>query len=273
MTLKILKFSFFILLFSYSCSDEAKHTKPEKSTKPESVKTYPDALTKVSKNYKKVPGFICKFGVGITKGGKNVSADGLAYVDKKLNRLKIILKDTLANQVLLDLALTNEIIKLYFYNTSGGVVISGPVNNLNLGRYIANFNLNIMDLIKLIKANSYIITDVHDVEKQDDDKFIFYKIKKDNVIQIIKLNKQNHRINQLGHFVDGKMAFRIAYKNYKEFSDFYFPMKSYFYHKSKNKTNKIVIFISSDINFSPEFDSKYFELNSKYPKARKIYYN
>jgi len=234
--------------------------------KTENLEDWPPELLAVKENNNKMPSFSCDIGFSSKTKGRRVDADGKAFVDKKKNRVKIILKDTLAGETLLDLVMIRNRVSLYLFNPQGGVILRGNVGDLDLGKYFENIKLKLKDLIELVKGESYLLENPDSFMKQPGDGETFFKLVQARDSQVFTVDKKTRRITKLVMFKDNKEVYRLFYKKYLVNKDFYFPKRSDFYHSlSKSKT---IIYLSN-LRFKRPLKSSIFRLKS-YPKAKEI---
>ncbi|GMT49324.1 MAG: hypothetical protein IEMM0008_0863 [bacterium] len=253
-----------LFLFFYSCKDG---TKP-----PNDAKNSHSILKRIEKNNNKIPSFACQVDVSSRSGKQRVSAKGLAFIDKKNQRIKIILTDTLVNEILLDLVIIKNKLKLYMYSPKGGIIITGRLNKLRLDKYIPNFKMDLKDLVHLVSGQSFIYKNPDKIIRKENSKYhlILLKKKKKKKYEILSINKSSRRVNKLAVYKrilkKEQEQFNILYRKYRDYKDFYFPTRSDFYHiKTKSKT---IIYLSN-LKFKPSFSDRIFKLKH-YPKAKLI---
>ncbi len=157
-------------MFLYSCKDG---TKPSGHSKNPNV-----ILKRIKENNTKIPSFACQVDVSSRSGKQRISAKGLAFIDKKNQRIKIILTDTLVNEILLDVVIIKNKLKLYLYNTDGGIIITGRLNKLRLDKYIPNFKMDLKDLVHLVSGKSFIYKNPDKVLRKEDSKYHIILLKK-----------------------------------------------------------------------------------------------
>ncbi|MDH5680986.1 MAG: hypothetical protein OEZ36_05345 [Spirochaetota bacterium] len=230
------------------------------------LKGWPPELLAVKENNRKLPSFSCDIGFSSKTSGRRVDADGKAFVDRKNNRIKITLVDTLAGETLLDLVMIRDSVSLYLFNPQGGLILRGKAGRLDLGKYFDNIKLKLDDLVNLVKGESYLLENPDSFVRQTVDGESFYKLSQANLTELLTLDKESGRISKLVLFRDNKESFRLLYKKYIDGGDFYFPKRSDFHHSlTKSKT---IIYLSN-FRFSPRFHRNIFRLKS-YPKASEI---
>lgn len=233
---------------------------------PIALKELPTELKEIQLNNSKIPSFKCKFSMSSTSEGNRVSADGYALVDKNQKRIKILMVDTLTEEVLLDLALLNDRITIFLYNTKGGIIIKGRFGSLDLGRYIKNFKIDLKDLIDLISGKSYLFDQIDDMKMQESKTYRYYKLQHKNKTEILSVLKETKRLNELVLMEDNKEIFRVFYKKYIDEKKFYFPKRSDFYHKKTGSKNIVYV---TETEFNQQFSDKLFAINN-YPGAKVI---
>lgn len=260
--MKKIKLLFIVGLFIFIISSCGKDV-----SQPVSLSNLPPELKKIQENNNTIPSFKCKFSISSTSEGNRVSADGYALVDKDQRRVKILMVDTLTEEVLLDLALLGDDINIFLFNSKGGIVIKGKFSSLDLGRYIKNFKMDLKDLIDLISGKSYIFNEVdEEVKMQESETYRYYKLKNKNKTEVLSILKETNKLNELVLLQDNKEIFRVFYKKYFEEKGFYFPKRSDFYHKASGSKNIIYV---TETDFNIRFDDKLFSI-ANYPSARVI---
>lgn len=248
-----------ITILSISCDDNAVID----------VGEYPLDLTKIDENYKKIPSYSCRMDISAKSGSKGIQADGKAYIDKNNNRIKIILFDTLTEEILLDLVLINDKVSLYLFSSSGGAIITGNLKSLDLKKYIPDFNINLIDLVDLVKGKSYIFKNTNKIQSKDKGSVILYRLVKNNKTELISIDKKTERMNKLALSENDKTNFIVEYDKYQDFNDFYIPKRTYFFYEPDVSDSKTTIYISS-IQFSPNFSNQQFKFEQQYTNARII---
>ncbi len=261
----MLRTSYIIILLAtlsfYSCKDG---TKPDNSENPRVI------LERIKKNNKKIPSFACQVDVSSRSGKQRVSAKGLAFIDKKNRRIKIILTDTLVNEILLDLVIIKNKLKLYMYSPEGGIIITGRLNKLRLDKYIPNFKMDLKDLVHLVSGKSFIYKTPDKMIRKENSKYHIILLKKKKKYEVLSISKSSRRVEKLVVFKRilkrEQKQFNILYRKYQNYKDFYFPTRSDFYHiKTKSKT---IIYLSN-LKFNPSFTNRIFKLKY-YSKAKRI---
>ncbi len=256
---KIILFSLLLVTLAlYSCKD---------GTKPSGYSKNPNViLKKIKKNNKKIPSFACQVDVSSKSGEQRVSAKGLAFIDKKNRRIKIILTDTLINKILLDLVIIKNKLKLYLYNADGGIIITGRLNKLRLDKYIPNFKMDLKDLVHLVSGKSFIYKNPDKIIRKEDNKYHIILLKKKKKYEVLSINKSSQRIEKLTVIKRKQKQFDLLYMKYKDYQGFYFPTRSDFHHITTKSTTIIYL---SNLKFNPSFTNRIFKLKH-YPKAKRI---
>ncbi len=149
-------------------------------------------------------------------GRKRVSAKGFAHIDKKRNRIKILLIDALLRETLLDLVMVNNKIKLFLFNQDQGVLIFGNLKTLKLNKYIRDFNVDLVDLINLVSGKSLVFKKVNKVTKKEKGDLRLFYLRQKNKAEILTVDKLTNKIKQLVFYKNKKKLFRILYKKYTD---------------------------------------------------------
>lgn len=179
--------SFVVLFFLVSCSPRSSRV---------DFSGYPNSLKNILANNEKIPSFSASLSLYNQSPTINFSADGQIFFDQSQKRIKLILRDTLTEQVIMDLVvgktdvwlyLSEEVLKKQKGKKPKGRVFREKRQNFHLNQYIRDWKIDLETLVQILGGKIFILPQATEIQlesvqtnetKKSVSQILFYRLKK-----------------------------------------------------------------------------------------------
>ena len=237
----------FGLLSLVACQSEGALVQSEFS----SLKRTP-LLRRILKNNHRIPSFQANVSLSFRNKEQSLAADGKVWVDGDNQAFKLILTDTLTQEMVLFFLIQDHY--LSFKSMEAPRMTHKLLSKKSFAKVLSKWTLGIHYFLALIQAKIPLIQKPELVTMQMENTQVLFKISKPPLVQILSIHQQTQRPDVLAFWDKGHKVLQIAYKKYLDFEDYFVPQRIDLTYRG----SQVILFLSK-FQTRPLFTNKVFE--------------